>query len=63
VLQRRADLHFLGASLWPCLGIPSPQRTEKEETLERNVETKPDWIDVPNSYTGAAARRASGDRA
>ena len=33
VLQRRADLHFFAASLWTCLGIPGPQRTEKEETL------------------------------
>ena len=61
MLQRRADLDFLGASLWHCLGIPGPQRTEKEETLERYVETKPDWIDLPNTYAGAAAHCASCD--
>ena len=47
--QRRARaanaLIHLGSSHWPCLGIPRvPRRTEKEETLERYVETKPDRI-------------------
>jgi len=47
------------------LALESPvlKRTEKEETLERYVETKSDWIDLPNSHAGAAARCASRDRA
>ena len=46
-----------------ALASPVLKRTEKEETLERNVETKPDWIYVPNPYAGAAARCASRDHA
>jgi hypothetical protein len=45
----------------PALASPVLKRTEKEETLERYVETKPDWIDLPNSYARAAAHCASSD--
>jgi hypothetical protein len=44
-----------------ALASPVLKRTEKEETLERYVETKSDWIDLPNSYARAAAHCASSD--
>jgi hypothetical protein len=46
-----------------ALASPVLSGQKRKKTLERNVETKSDWIDVANSNAGAAARCASRRRA
>lgn len=58
-----ALIHFWVRAIGLALASPSPKWTEKEESCERNVETKPDRIDDPESHPGTPARGASGNSA